>query len=144
MVGGFFCYYRQMLCLVKRGEERTRRRERKRAGKRQRQDRGREVERENDAMVAAVDGRGRDGSERDEATVWKVGGSGTGKKLGTKHDISLAESGHFLPRLFRRVLRLASGKKFRFSCAKVAPVYTYTQTYTTHTHTHRASRAAFS
>lgn len=54
-----------------------------------------------------------------EAPMWKVGGSGTGKKLGTKHDISLAESGHFLPRLFRRVLRLrASRKKFRFSCAE--------------------------
>lgn len=73
---------------------------------------------------------GRVGSERDEAPVWKVGGSGTGKKLGTKHDISLAESGHFLPRLFRRVLRLASRKKFRFSCAEVAHTHARARTYT--------------
>lgn len=47
------------------------------------------------------------GSERDEKL--RCGRSEEverGKKLGTKHDISLAESGHFLPRLFRRVLRL--------------------------------------
>jgi len=91
-----------MLCLVKRSEE----------------GRGGEIERERTEQCPGMVGGGRGRREGREAPVRKVGGSGTGKKLGTKHDISLTESGHFLPRLFRRVLRLERRrKKFRFSCA---------------------------
>lgn len=104
VVGGFFCYCRQMLYLVKRGEER----------------RGGEIEGERKKVVSGGvvvgGGRGQVGSEKGtRGPVWKVGGSGTGKKLSTKHDISLTESGHFLSRLFRRVLRLWSvGKEISF------------------------------
>lgn len=77
-------------------------------GERKKTERGNSIQRD-----GREGGREQVRSEKDErGPVWrKVGGSGTGKKLGTKHDISLTESGHFLPRLFRRVLRLERRKR---------------------------------
>lgn len=77
------------------------------------------------------------GSEWDEELrCGRSAGSGTGKKLGTKHDISLAESGHFLPRLFRRVLRLERRERnFVFLARKEGNAGA---------RTHHTSRVAFS
>lgn len=108
VVGGFFCYCRQMLCLVKRGEERRERRceiegERKKE---------RECCIRESGKGWSGGGRGQVGSKRDE----RSGLEGRRKWYGEKarHEARYfphGESGHFLPRLFRRVLRLERQKR---------------------------------